>query len=238
MIALAAACAAVAAWCVLRPDATHRVRSVLRAPARHRPRLETVSRTQVIGLAVILAVVIALAFGGLLGVLAGVATAVIVVIATQRHARRDGRAVDLAVTRQAPVIAELLSAMVGAGAATLDAIGAVAAAVPDPTSSHLRDVRSALLLGAPPEEAWSRAPAGLAPIATAIRRSHTTGAPLTYVLEMAAEDLRRDHRAAVQAAARAAGVRVVAPLALCFLPAYLLIGVVPIVASLAQGLFT
>jgi hypothetical protein len=42
----------------------------------------------------------------------------------------------------------------------------------------------------------------------------------------------------VQAAARAAGVRVVAPLALCFLPAYLVIGVVPIVASLARGLFT
>jgi hypothetical protein len=58
------------------------------------------------------------------------------------------------------------------------------------------------------------------------------------VLDGTVEDLRREHRSAVQAAARAAGVRVVAPLALCFLPAYLVIGVVPIVASLARGLFT
>jgi len=43
--------------------------------------------------------------------------------------------------------------------------------------------------------------------------------------------------AALEARARAAGVRSVAPLALCFLPAYLLVGVVPVVAGFAGDLF-
>lgn len=238
MIALAALLAGVATWCALRPDASRRMRRVLRTPVRQRARLDRLSTRQVLGLAIALAVVISLAFGGVLGLIAGAAVAVIVVVTTRRRSRREGRDADLAVIREAPVVAELLSAVVGAGASTSDAVGAAAAAVADPTASHLHAVRAALALGAPPEEAWSRAPTALSPIATAIRRSQTTGAPLTYVLEMAAEDLRREHRSAVQAAARAAGVRVVAPLALCFLPAYLLIGVVPIVASLARGLFT
>ena len=45
--------------------------------------------------------------------------------------------------------------------------------------------------------------------------------------------MRRDRQRAVEVAAQAAGVRAVAPLAACFLPAFLLLGVVPVVASLA-----
>ena len=117
-------------------------------------------------------------------------------------------------------------------------LGAVAKAVPDPASRTVDEVRAALALGATPQEAWARVPTAFAPIAAAICRSQESGAPLAQVLALTAEDLRRAHRGVVQAAARAAGVRVVGPLALCFLPAYLLLGVVPIVASLARGLFT
>jgi len=53
------------------------------------------------------------------------------------------------------------------------------------------------------------------------------------VLETAAADARHANRAEVEMRARSAGVRAVAPLALCYLPAYLLVGVVPIVAGFA-----
>jgi len=65
-------------------------------------------------------------------------------------------------------------------------------------------------------------------------RSARSGAPLADVLSDVADDLRLARTRDVQVAARAAGVRAVGPLAACFLPAYLLLGVVPVVASLAS----
>jgi len=43
---------------------------------------------------------------------------------------------------------------------------------------------------------------------------------------------RRARQVAAQAAARRAGVLAVGPLGLCFLPAFVLVGVVPLVAGL------
>ena len=65
-----------------------------------------------------------------------------------------------------------------------------------------------------------------------------TGAPLSSVLARIAEDMRRDRQVAVEVAARSAGVKAVAPLAACFLPAFLLLGVVPVVAALASSLLS
>jgi pilus assembly protein TadC len=228
VIALAVVCAAVAAWLWFPGDPVSRLRRCLGAPPRTRPRLDHLSPRQISALAVTVGVLLTIIFGGVMGGLAGAVVAVVIVVVARRHGQRDERVTDLALTRQAPVAAELLGAIVGAGASTVQAVDAVAAAVSSPASEHLGAVRAALQLGASPQEA----------IARAIRRSQESGAPLGYVLEATVEDLRREHRSAVQAAARAAGVRVVAPLALCFLPAYLVIGVVPIVASLASGIFT
>lgn len=237
MIALAVACAAVAAYLWLPPDPTRRLRRAFARSQSRRPRLEDLSPRQMIVLAGVAGVMISLLLGGLLGLLAGAAVAVVIVMVTRRHGQRAERFADVALTRQAPVVAEILGAIVGAGATVADALDAVARAVASPAGDHLAAVRAALLLGASPREAWAAVPAPLRPIAQAVQRSQESGAPLAHVLGTTVVDLRREHRSAVQAAARAAGVRVVAPLALCFLPAYLVIGVVPIIASLARGLF-
>ena len=104
--------------------------------------------------------------------------------------------------------------------------------------SALAPVTAALRLGADPTRAWLMVGSveSLAPIADAVVRSARSGAPLARLLSRLADDLRRDHHRSVEVAARAAGVRAVAPLALCFLPAFLLLGVVPVVASLAGAL--
>jgi hypothetical protein len=47
-----------------------------------------------------------------------------------------------------------------------------------------------------------------------------------------ADDLRADRSVAAEAAARRAGVLIVLPLGLCFLPAFLLAGLVPVVVAL------
>jgi hypothetical protein len=51
------------------------------------------------------------------------------------------------------------------------------------------------------------------------------------VLERVAEDARDTARRAAEARARSLGARAAAPLGLCFLPAFVLVGVVPIVVT-------
>ena len=46
-----------------------------------------------------------------------------------------------------------------------------------------------------------------------------------------ADDLRADRAVAAEAAAQRAGVLIVLPLGLCFLPAFLLAGLVPVVVA-------
>jgi len=136
-------------------------------------------------------------------------------------------------------VADLLSAAVAAGASVQDAIDVVIPAIDEPVRSRLEGVRASIELGAPTTIAWAEMldDEALAPIAGAVIRSAQTGSAISTVLDAAAVDMRQAHRSQVEVAARSAGVRAVAPLALCFLPAYLLVGVVPVIAGFAESLF-
>lgn len=143
------------------------------------------------------------------------------------------------ISLQASVVADVLAATLAAGAPIEAALRGAAEASDQPTRGHLQRVVSALEWGADPHQAWAALldDPGFAPVARVVVRSHTTGASMSDALESAAVALRKTHVTAVEARARAAGVRSVAPLALCFLPAYLLVGVVPVVAGFAGDLF-
>ena len=96
------------------------------------------------------------------------------------------------------------------------------------------------MLGAPVETAWSNCLADprWAPIARAVIRAHHSGAALTDVLVHLADDRRRALRTDAQAAAERAGIAIVLPLGACFLPAFVLVGVVPVVAGFAHALWS
>jgi len=177
--------------------------------------------------------------GGFLGAVVGVGCAVGVPRLTRNLESQASRRRREGLERQAPLTADLLAATLASGATVRNALDAVGAAVGQPTRDALRPVLAAIDLGADPGAAWrsmAQVPA-LAPVAAAVVRSAESGAPLATVLARIAEDLRRERQTVVEVAARAAGVRAVAPLAACFLPAFLLVGVVPVVAALAAGLF-
>ncbi len=160
------------------------------------------------------------------------------VTSNQQH-RGHLKETRLQMVAQAPVVADLLSASVAAGASVPDALDVVIAVIDEPMRGKLQSVRASGQLGAPATAAWADLldDDALAPIAGAIIRSARTGASISSVLDAAAVDLRHTHRAQVEVAARSAGIRSVAPLALCFLPAYLLVGVVPVIAGFAESLF-
>ena len=182
--------------------------------------------------------IFAFVWGGIVGVVLGCAIAVAVPIAIGRLESGVVRARREALQAQSAVCADLLASCLISGAPPATAARAVCAAMPPPMSEHLRALVSALDLGADPVSAWQKfgVEAPLHPIARAAARSAETGASLAPLLVGVADDLRRAERSRGEAAARAAGIKAVGPLVVCFLPAFLFLGVVPIVASLAAPL--
>ena len=65
----------------------------------------------------------------------------------------------------------------------------------------------------------------------AVARAAGTGAPLADSVRRLAADERERARWAALERARRAGVQAVGPLAACFLPAFVLVGVVPVVGG-------
>ncbi|MDP3971799.1 MAG: type II secretion system F family protein [Candidatus Nanopelagicales bacterium] len=175
--------------------------------------------------------------GGLTGVGAGALLAVSGPVLLSRLETRAVRQTRNRLVADAPQVADLLAACLSAGTTMPAALSAVSSAMREPTAGHLRRALAQMELGADPAAVWAavaREPA-LAPIGRAALRSDTSGSPLATTLSLVAEDLRREHRVRVEISARSVGVRAVGPLGACFLPAFLLLGVVPLVGSLVQG---
>ncbi|MDX8033898.1 type II secretion system F family protein [Lentzea sp. BCCO 10_0856] len=124
---------------------------------------------------------------------------------------------------------DLLAACLEAGLPVPTAIQAVA-------MKELSQVAELLRLGADPVTAW--APAldrpETAALARAARRTARSGAALARQAAELAERTRAEATNEAEAKAQKAAVAVAAPLALCFLPAFLCLGVMPVVLGLAD----
>jgi Flp pilus assembly protein TadB len=239
--ALAAVLVAAAVALSLSPPPEPRLRLLLagtRAPSPSRRAITVGFASTAAG--ILAAIGIAVSMGGPLGIGLAVACAIGVPRLMRRLETRGARRLREQLARQAPVVADLLAATVASGSPMRAALAGVGEAVGDPAHEALRPVMAEIDLGADPAHAWRALTLdrAMGPIASSVVRSMETGAPLSAVLARIAEDMRRDRQVAVEVAARAAGVKAVAPLAACFLPAFLLLGVVPVVASLAADLLS
>lgn len=131
------------------------------------------------------------------------------------------------------VVLDLLDAASAGGAGLPRVLQAVGAAVGGERGRVLDRASRALLLGAPWPEAWPGDQAGLARVADALRPAWEDGVPVSRLLRTAAQDARRERAARATAAAARLGTRLVLPLGLCHLPAFVLVGIVPVLASMA-----
>jgi Flp pilus assembly protein TadB len=120
---------------------------------------------------------------------------------------------------------------VRAGLAAEASLDAVASAVGGPLGEEFTGHSARVRLGADPVRDWRelQGQEQLAPLARAMARSLESGAVLVESLDRLAADLRRRRTTALQRRARSVGVRAAGPLGLCFLPAFMLVGVVPTV---------
>lgn len=172
--------------------------------------------------------------GGMAGVLvAAVAAALarhVLAAAEAPSARREREEVE----RTLPHLVDLFAATLRAGSEPVSGLARVCAALPGPAADRLVPVVEQARWGAAGVEAWSVVADDreLAPLARAMVRSQVSGASVVQSVERLADELQRESLARAEDAARRVGVAAAIPLGACLLPAFMLLGVVPTVASL------
>lgn len=171
--------------------------------------------------------------GGPAGLLAAVAAAVAVWVVLGRVEapsllrRRERLVADL------PIAVDLLGACLDAGAAPESALVTVGRALGGPVGEELIGLHHRLEIGVEPAQVW-RSLAGhpqLGPLGRAVGRAHDTGASVGLAVHQLAGELRERALAEVEARARSIEVKAAAPLGLCLLPAFVVLGVVPMVVG-------
>jgi pilus assembly protein TadC len=234
MMWLAVLCACSAAACLL-PPASRRVAAPDPAELVDERGLVTRGRWLWVALAVVGGTTLApdrLAIGS--GVVAGVVVLLILVRAEPPAVRRHREAVR----RDLPHVVELYAAALAAGSAPGPALAQVCSALPGGAALELRGVRAGLALGRPPLEVWQELSAhpALGPLGRTMARAQQSGAPVVDAVRLLADDLAATARVELEDRARAVGVKAALPLGLCLLPAFLLLGIVPLVVGAATAI--
>ena len=171
--------------------------------------------------------------GGPAGLVAGPAAAAAVWVVLGRTEppsvvrRRERLRDDL------PLAVDLLGACLDAGAAPESALVTVGRAVGGPVEEEFLGLHHRLEIGVDPGQVWrtvARHPQ-LGPLGRAVGRAHDTGASVGRAVHQLAGELRERALADVEARARSIEVKAAAPLGLCLLPAFVVLGVVPMVVG-------
>jgi pilus assembly protein TadC len=131
---------------------------------------------------------------------------------------------------------DLLSACLRSGSTLAAAASAVAPTAPEPLASALARGAHLLELGADPVVAWESVATDAEgeALARMARRSARSGSSLADAITELAAERRNGAEDAAVAAAERAGVLIGGPLGLCFLPAFVCLGIVPVVIGLAR----
>lgn len=172
---------------------------------------------------------------GVLG--AGVGVFLAFLIHRRGRSARDAPDRALAARRslELPIAVEVLASCLVIGASQREALHAVADGLGGLLADDFSRVAGALGVGADVDEAWSLTTSSdLRTLAAVLNRAHVSGAPVAPQLWLLADQHRQQARATAMDAARTLGVRSTGPLGLCFLPAFVLIAVVPLVLSLLR----
>lgn len=153
-------------------------------------------------------------------------------------AGRAARAADDADPLGVAAAWDLLAACLRAGLPVPTAVTAIAGDLPAEAGRALRSAADLLALGADPVVAWAPAMAcrHTAALARGARRTARSGTALAELVTELAAGVRAGAADAAESTAQRAGVVITAPLGLCFLPAFVCLGVLPVVAGLAGQL--
>ena len=135
-----------------------------------------------------------------------------------------------------PLLLELIGSMLQAGLPLSRALEVVAPTA-GASARPLARVAAALRLGVGWDGAWPSADHGtvLGELRDSLHFAAGTGAPSAELLFARARQLRRIRHRELERRAAALGVRLVVPLGVCSLPAFLCLGVVPVLLAMLPG---
>lgn len=230
---------AAAVW-VLRPDPHHRLHRLVPPYSTREGRLMSLARGRNGAVPLSARALVGLSLGTLLFTLLaapwgtwalGLVPFIIVFGGGQlRFTRKStsGAEVELADT------VELLAVCLAAGSPMRHALEVVGDVSKPVTAKILARVSGQLAMGLPEQQAWQDLVEDdvWGQVARDVARSAASGTSLVEVLQVHADEARLVAEEKAQERARTAGVRSVVPLMVCFLPAFVLVGVVPIIAGL------
>jgi len=132
-----------------------------------------------------------------------------------------------------PEALDLVTACLRAGQPLSNAIQTVSTAMGPPIRDQFDAVTNAMSVGMSQEQAWRILATDpvMGGIARDISRSTTWGTAMTDVLTHHSGELRTRSKLERLGAAKAVGVKGVIPLGVCYLPAFILLGVVPVIVA-------
>jgi pilus assembly protein TadC len=176
--------------------------------------------------------------GGWIGIAVGATASILVARTVARAEPAANRRERARIIADTPFAADLLAASLRAGAPTEHGVRVVGTAMGGAIGRQLLRVADGLQLGLEPAEAWApmrTTPAGDR-LADAVGRSADSGAAVARALTRLADSLRASASARVETAASRLGVLLVLPLGLCFLPAFVFAGIVPVIVAELGGI--
>lgn len=182
---------------------------------------------------VAIAAAVGLLIGGYGGLICGLGAGIGGYTALRRAVPAEVRRAHAQAVADLPFALDVIAACLRAGTPVAQAIAAAGEAVGATMGDRFSRTAKALSLGTPVPQAFAEL-AGFAEtdrLIAALTRSGHTGATLAEGLALLAAELRQERELAVQAVAHRAGVWMVLPLCLCFLPAFVAAGLIPVVVS-------
>ncbi len=174
-----------------------------------------------------------LLLGGVPGVVGGLGVAVGIDRLLRRSGGAEVRRAHDALEDELPVACDLLAVCLTAGLPVGGALAAVATALPGPLGAELAAVAGRYRLGSAARAAWAGVPPPVAGLGRIVSRAGESGSTVAVALHALAADSRAALRGRTEAGVRAVGVWVLAPLGACFLPAFVCLGVAPVVLGIA-----
>ena len=163
----------------------------------------------------------------------GIWTLMAAVCAAEAMWLKQWRPVRVPADLAPPLVLEMLSVAIRQGSSIPRALIAVGDIAAGDFGAGLRSAGEQLNRGIPWNDAWPD-DGDLAVVRDAFASSWHSGASPVERLETAVEQLDWDERSQIEQAAAKLSVRLLLPTGLCFLPAFVAVGIIPSVMSFVQ----
>ena len=135
------------------------------------------------------------------------------------------------------ILLELFSALLASGAAIPSALITIGQASSGGEGTELCVIGKSLQLGSTWNEAWREAPERYNTLERTLVHAWEFGAPVSQALRSARVAEEKEQESLALERAEKLGVQLALPLGLCFLPSFIVLAVVPIIAVMAESLF-